>query len=524
LLGLFVALWFLLRPVIAGFVAQQSTAVNNGRTNAQPYLFDLTGSYLVIPLVTVGEEMPMLTDSFDDYTPSGENFAFSGIPDGLGLYETADYNYLYVNHELSANHSTPLSSQTADHINGARVSLLTFDKNWQLVGGRNLIEQAVADGETYVLDLTSGDYLDSQGGLLNAAYGPNFSRFCTGYLATEGFLDQAGQPAPIWFAPEEVSPHGRGWAVYPNGTAVALDGLGRYSKEQVYAAAQYRADNAGQTVLLSTEDLADGELYLFVGQQTADDPNGFTNGDLYVLRVDGFDYETMDEGESLTGKWTPVPDTIALDSGPVLSDWVNADGRSTNFRRLEDLHEDPNQPGTFYFATTGSTASPPGSSTPDNLYGKLYTFTLNPQDPTGDMTIELVLTGGPDTGVSYDNLTVDSAGKVIIQEDRAGGGGIIMAAQQRYARVLDFDPITGSVTFLFEANQAGIDPGSAADFGNWETSGIIEAGFDSQTGRSIYLLTVQAHSLNDPTYIQSGQLILLLPITDRIYLPAFLIK
>jgi len=38
--------------------------------------------------------------------------------------------------------------------------------------------------------------------------------------------------------------------------------------------------------LLSPEDYADGELYMFAGK-TADDPNGFKTGDLYVLKVDG---------------------------------------------------------------------------------------------------------------------------------------------------------------------------------------------------------------------------------------------
>jgi len=40
----------------------------------------------------------------------------------------------------------------------------------------------------------------------------------------------------------------------------------------VVAASEYRAENADTTVLLSPEDYADGELYMFAGKQTADDP------------------------------------------------------------------------------------------------------------------------------------------------------------------------------------------------------------------------------------------------------------
>lgn len=522
---LVLAAGWLLRPVIANLFPRTRLMVANGRSGEPPYLLDLTGQYLVNPLLTVGEEMPLLVGSFGNLTSSGQNFAFSGIPDGLGFYETADAYYVYVNHELSSGQSTPISSATNDRINGARVSLLAYDKSWQLIGGKNLIERVLADGQTYTLDLTSGDYVDSQGGILNADSGSNFSRFCSGYLAAAGFRDLTGNPGPVWFAPEEAGPDGRGWAVYPDGTAVALDGLGRYSKEQVYAASQYRADNETRTVLIGTEDSADGELYLFVGQQTILDPNGFADGDLYVLRVEDnqgivYDYETMPQNVTLTGKWTAVPDAIALGSSEGLSNWVNESGRSTNFRRLEDIHEDPNQPGTFYVAATGHLSPPPGSIIPDNPLGKIYTFTLNPLDPVGEMNIELVLVGGDTTGVSYDNLTVNSAGEVIIQEDRAGASGVIFASQKRYARVLAFNPGLSSVIFLFEANQAGIDPDSAGDYGNWETTGIIEVGVESETGKSIYLLNIQAHTLSDPDYVQGGQMVLVVPATEYDYLPS----
>jgi len=61
---------------------------------------------------------------------------------------------------------------------------------------------------------------------------------------------------------------------------------GSLLKENVVAASQYRADDSDTTVLLSPEDFADGELYMFKGKQTADDPNGFKTGDLYVLKVE----------------------------------------------------------------------------------------------------------------------------------------------------------------------------------------------------------------------------------------------
>jgi glycerophosphoryl diester phosphodiesterase len=136
------------------------------------------------------------------------------------------------------------------------------------------------------------------------------------------------------------------------------------------------------------------------------------------------------------------------------------------------------------------------------------------------MEIELLLVGGETTGLSYDNMTVNSAGSVLLQEDRAGASPLIFANQRRYARVLAFDPVSSSSTFLFEANQAGIDPGSANDYGNWETSGIIEVAFDPENGQSWYALTIQAHSLSDPDYIQGGQLVLIYPVVSNGFLPS----
>ena len=482
-----------------------------------PYLVDLTGQYLVDPLLTVGDEVPLLEGPVGSLVPSSsQTFAMAGIPDGLGLYETENAYFVYMNHELRSSQTTKLSSTVSGQIKGARVSLFQFTKDWEMIGGKNLIENVVDHTITYTLNLTSGNYEDNAGNVLND--GANLSRFCSGYLATTGFRDQNGASAPIWFAPEETGSSGRGWAVFLNGSAVPIDGLGRYSKEQVLAASQYRADNSDTTLLFGTEDDQNGEIYMFVGQQTLTDTNGFSAGDLYVLQVEDsagtpFDYETMPEDTPLVGKWTPVPDSVALADGDTLSDWVDAAGRSTNFRRPEDIHEDPNAPGTFYFATTGHANIPTGSLAPDNFFGKLHRFTLNPTDPTDEMVFEYRLNGGPDTGVSYDNLTVDSQGRVLIQEDRTAGGRDVMAAQMRHARILAYNIISDTTEFWFETNQATVDPGSATNYGNWETSGIIEVAADS------YLVSVQAHSLPSTDYVQGGQLVLTRPTQHRLFLP-----
>ncbi|MDJ0742434.1 MAG: hypothetical protein QNJ32_03615 [Xenococcaceae cyanobacterium MO_167.B27] len=108
-----------------------------------------------------------------NFTPSStETFAMAGIPDGLGYVEIDGFNYVFINHELSAaelDEEGDTDTQTATNstgeqvINGARVSLWQFDQDWNLLGGKNLIEDVVLDGVTYQLNTTTGNYEDSSG-------------------------------------------------------------------------------------------------------------------------------------------------------------------------------------------------------------------------------------------------------------------------------------------------------------------------------------------------------------------------
>jgi len=95
----------------------------------------------------------------------------------------------------------------------------------------------------------------------------------------------------------------------------------------------------------------------------------------------------------------------------VLSDYVNAEGRSTNSRRScrgsqqpwELLLRDYGDGGKAWKSRRYDDATPEEA---ENPYGRLYRFSLNPDDPTGSISFELVLEG-PGKGVSYDNIDVD---------------------------------------------------------------------------------------------------------------------
>jgi glycerophosphoryl diester phosphodiesterase len=201
---------------------------------------------------------------------------------------------------------------------------------------------------------------------------------------------------------------------------------------------------------------------------------------------------------------------------------VNADDRSTNFRRLEDMHEDPNNAGTFYFVTTGTNDVIPGTNIRDNDIGKLHRFTFELDENGVPVTsdFEFLLEGGETTGVSYDNIVVDSQGNILIQEDRTAAGGAVMDSQMRNGRVLSYNIAynenrigNDEVTFLFEIDQTAEGEQFDTGFGRWETSGIVEV----PDMEGAYLFDVQAHTINDGdgvyegNYVEGGQLILVLP-------------
>lgn len=505
-------------------------AIANGYTTAPAYTLDLASSpdYNVKPLITVGDEVPLLEGTGLDLKVSADKkFAMPGIPDGMGYTLVGDKYYLFVNAELGDTAVSKFNSTDAAQVKGARVSLFVFDKDWKVLGGKNLIDRAVDSSGTFKLDTTSGDYK-------NGAATFNFNRFCSAYLASSGFVGADGKAAPIFFTAEEGGDTSRGWAVTTDGTAQAIEGLGRYARENVMSASQYRAGNPSKkTVLISTEDFADGELYMYVGNQTTEDPNGLKNGDLYVMRVKDADYEgkLTTEGVSTSATWTKVDknavygaDGKPLATGIALSDFANKGSNSTNFQRIEDIAEDPSKPGSFYFTTTG-TKKPAGKpldpdvATPDlaeNPYGRVYRFSLNAQDPTGEVKdFELVLKGGPGKGVSYDNILVDKNGKVLIQEDETAFGGDVMKAEKRDGRIVSYDLQTKEVTFLQEIDETLRGTLKDEGSGLWETSGIIEVDPNAAPGQSSYLFNVQAHTIKDAKYVEGGQILLTTPITTE---------
>ncbi|HEY9751502.1 MAG TPA: calcium-binding protein, partial [Coleofasciculaceae cyanobacterium] len=192
----------------------------------------------------------------------------------------------------------------------------------------------------------------------------------------------------------------------------------------------------------------------------------------------------------------------------------------------EDIAEDPNKPGTFYFVTTGtkkplgqpSAADVATAAQAENPYGRLYRFSLNPTDPSGEINnFELLVIGGPGKGVSYDNVVVDSFGKVILMEDETAFGGDVMKAENREGSIWSYDIATKTISqvFAIDENAAGSQFNNPEVKGEWETSGIIDVPGGS-SNRSAYLFDVQAHTVPSKRYVEGGQLVLAVPVSPNV--------
>ncbi|HVO01570.1 MAG TPA: hypothetical protein VMT54_05175 [Candidatus Cybelea sp.] len=579
-------------PAAAAVNANSSLAPETGRTKVAAMLADApsSGGFEVVPLISSGDDIPLLTGTWPDLQPHAElTYGVTGAPDGMGLLQVSDGYYLWLHHELVGDKQdddyteTKFSATVAGMMPGARLSLIKLTKDWQVVGGTQLIREfrptawlAQDDGTSPRVPAGSKLTIDLDAKTAkHEGYVP--SDFCGGTLAETGFVNPAtGEEEPVWFADEENGGYsGIAWACFPDGVAYPVEGLGIYEKETTVSLRSFRPKaqgnaQGGLTILVGSEDDDDGEIYLWIGEPADGDPNGFANGQLYAMKIEGAAREsgpgkrdgTPDdaasvpadgdsvvgkEGDSKTCSWVAVPKeaTKTRKSLDAFLSAKNATGgrNATAFLAPEDINEDAVVANRLWLAADGGYGSPiAGDDKPryENPLSRLYRIDLGvkePADPaTWSTTITLAKEGGVGKGVSYDNVAPDSNGLVLIAEDWDQGSDEadavweILKQEQRAPALYLFDSKTGDIKLAFLTEMGKHDPdldwkklsaliASGADGEKkarddsdfWETSGMIEVPAESTNGRAAYLITVQAHSLKTDGYGEGGQILLCRP-------------
>jgi Bacterial protein of unknown function (DUF839) len=498
--------------LLIGSVSGAMAQVTGPSSSQLPYIVPTQPDWHVASLLTVGD-----TPLFD---PS---YRMVGIPDGLGAlggaFDPRTGRYLFdrtfmtvfMNHELGAT----LGAVRAHGQTGAFVSQWTIHLNsFLVVGGQDLSKQVYTwNGASYVLTTDT----TAQYGRLCSADLPAWTAF---YNPSTG----RGFNGRIFMNGEEVGLEGRAFGHILTGTghgqSYELPYLGRFSRENSLA----HPDAGDKTIVVGLDDSTPGQLYLYVGSKrssgNAIERAGLAGGKLYGIAVTdgGSNYlggavAQENNGAIQDGTFALVDVTAPpaeLQSGAALQARSMSAG-VTEFAKPEDGHWDTKHRRVFYFVTTGASIGNPAQTQTSRLYKLTFDSIRNPTGGTIELVVDskdLIGTDGQ-SARSFDNMTVDGDGHVILQEDPGSGAYI--------AKVWDLDPHKPlEAVQAFEFDRDRFEPG-APNFltVDEETSGVIDvtplvtSAWWFQKGRRYYLGVVQAHYPKETTLVEGGQFYLM---------------
>ncbi|MDD2934463.1 MAG: DUF839 domain-containing protein [Methylotenera sp.] len=417
----------------------------------------LAGEAYIQPLVTGWEVRPIITVG----ESAANGYRMVGVPDGLGTFDNNDGTMtLLMNHEIAADKGV----MRAHGQKGAFVSRWVIDvETLKVRSGADLVQNTVPAGLV-------------------------FNRLCSADLAPQSaFFNVAsgkGYPKRLFLNGEEDKTGGRAFAHALDGTSYALPDLGRIAWENALA-----NPNAGdKTVVIGMDDIHDGLVLAYVGEKrTQGNPveqAGLVGGRLYAVKTEGarFSLVALSDAAKLEGKALRAQ---AAKLGATL------------FARPEDGAWDTQNANLFYFTTT------------DKIGGNTQLHQLQFDDvkqPALGGRIEVVLNGRDIGAEMFDNLTVDSDGKVLIQEDPG--------KDARLAAIWQFDPVRKTALKVFESRPALFLSGQAQFMTeDEEHSGIVEITHLLKTAtwfdvnRRYYLGTTQSHlEHTDAELVEYGQL------------------
>jgi hypothetical protein len=431
-----------------------------------------------------------------------------GIPDGLGAYDNGDGTFtLLSNHELTSADGVV----RAHGARGAFVSKWTINKSdLSVVSGQDLIQSVnVWDSGLGTWTAASGDAAPNRLNRLcsadlapisayyNSATGNGFN----GHIFTDGEETSGGRPFG------HVVDTGQSYELTP--------WIGNMAFENVVA----NPDTGDKTTVMAMDDSTPGQVYVHAGtkQSTGNEVQkaGLANGKLYGIKVAGVPQNEVSKTDWAVGNQFDFS-AVDLSAHAAVpgsgAGSLEADGQAagvTNWQRPEDGAWDPTHPSDFYFVTT-SNIGPNSAGTLDG-HTRLWRLHFNdPADPTQGGKLTLLVNGQigtPDSGSGtqsasspgpqmLDNITVNSRGQVIMQED--------VGNQSYRGGIWAYDIASGSLARVAIADSDVFTPGAPGFVTkDEESSGVIPAPF---LGADAYLLDEQVHKASsDPELVEGGQ-------------------
>lgn len=489
---------FVAISLIAASALVMSTASSNGAANIT-YMQAVSSGTTLTPILTSGDLVG--------------SYVVPGIPDGVGTYLDGKKLRVITNHEWSNTNAVAAGRTSAMGISaGSFMSSFHYD----------IQAGSVSSMRDFISDVTWYNYATSSHGITPGApagaaskdsYGSEshsrlLNRFCSATLSSlNGLYDKSsknGYEGHVYFAGEEGGDESRAFAANMEGELVQLPRLGLASWENLVP-----SNTSGKsTVILGLEDgsAIDSQLWMYLGTKTKKgdwyERAGLNNGKNYVLSATASALFANDnEFRSKYGKNNPVAVSFTEVDWTTNGVAQNAAAREKGIElaRVEDGHFDPKNPNDFYFVTTESNKDPiataPNPATPNVTRdgGALWRLRfVDVKSPLKGATLEMLLNGGEEPLLSKpDNIVVDDAGNVLIQED-PGNNALV-------ARIVAYNIVSKKVAVVAKFKDEYFAAGASAFITqDEESSGIVDVSEFLRTGKNdkakYYLYVAQIHA------------------------------
>ena len=495
--------------VAAPASADTSTATGPSTTTA-PYVLPVADGVHIRSLLTV-----------NDAGAASNGYEMVGLPDGMGAFQQGANLVLYLTHE--ARDTQAIERRHGE--TGAFVSRWVIDpETGRVKEGSDLIDPGVQ-----YWDYPSGNYVTSGARWAdNTLQDATFGRFCSATLSDPGvFYNEStknGYKGQIFFANEEDGDNGRSFGITKEGDATSLPRLGLFQWENTIPA----PNESDTTLVMGQEDGPAGnvsQLWAYVGTKQKSGPAvakaGLTNGDDHVIDAVNQAVSTDTDWRAIYGKNVAASVVLVDNEWNQTGAGQNADGLrdGLSLNRIEDGHFDPNNPNDFYFLTTeGGEKSGSGLDGRDG--GGLWLLRFaDIEDPDAGATLALLLDGSEVIGEGEskmnkpDNMTIDTHGNLLIQEDPGNVNHL--------ARIVAYRISDGALGVVARFDPALFGTGATADPSRFttdeESSGIIDT--EASLGAGTFLFNAQVHTAKHlpagtgpgtvGEYIENGQLLTL---------------
>jgi len=380
-----------------------------------------------------------------DILPSDSTFVFGAYTDGAAIFPNGDGTYAFINN-LESDFSIARITMNSDlqPLEGDYIVNSTATAFTAQCSGSGITPEEHGFGPLY---LSGGEW----GGSARGVYSVNPFR------DTEDRVEADRLPALGEWSTENAVVVGKD--AFPGQTVVFI---GDDDSNNTYPESHF-AMYVGPF-----GNLQDGDLYMLRGKNPVETGIG-QGGQLFEMgMVEGTEYDV---------EWVEVTERTLSELNQ-----EGIDSLAIGFQRIEDIdwrRGSPENNREIYFNATGRYRSDnPDLANRGTTFGRVYKLTLDPEDPTGDAKLEVVVDGdfegGKGDGMhSPDNIMV-TENYAYIQED-PNGYADLNPEISGFAKLWQYNLNTGEFVEVMECNQEGA---AALGFGvttrNWEIGGMID--------------------------------------------------